>query len=147
MLQFGFQVSHLMFLVMSSKHGYIDPTYQYLSNARLAIHVIDNISRGCSIIRSSLYFVIQVSRGLTPNPDLQCNRHIKFQALLAHAQSLGAECIATGHYARLRHAKDGNLLFYCPSTLWSDTEFLEQTMVTCLELLTSMLLSAHVDPH
>lgn len=53
-----------------------------------------------------------MSRGLTPNPDLQCNREIKFQALLAHARSLGAECVATGHYARVRHDEDGEGRIY-----------------------------------
>lgn len=38
--------------------------------------------------------------GLTPNPDVDCNRIIKFGAFLHHAQRLGADSIATGHYAR-----------------------------------------------
>lgn len=42
------------------------------------------------------------AKGLTPNPDLACNRAIKFDALLQHAQALGADTLATGHYARLR---------------------------------------------
>ena len=36
-----------------------------------------------------------------------CNRHIKFDALLRFATDMGAECVATGHYARLRHDPDG----------------------------------------
>ncbi|GAB4823030.1 hypothetical protein N2152v2_010076 [Parachlorella kessleri] len=48
-------------------------------------------------------FLAQCSRGLTPNPDLACNRHIKFDALLDFATQLGAPLVATGHYARLRH--------------------------------------------
>ncbi|KAL3152537.1 hypothetical protein ABBQ32_001565 [Trebouxia sp. C0010 RCD-2024] len=47
------------------------------------------------------HFVAQYSKGLTPNPDLECNRSIKFGALLRHAQSLGADRVATGHYARV----------------------------------------------
>ena len=40
--------------------------------------------------------------GATPNPDLACNRHIKFGALLEHcSRSLGADLLATGHYARI----------------------------------------------
>ncbi|NHA14390.1 tRNA 2-thiouridine(34) synthase MnmA [Thioalkalivibrio sp. XN279] len=39
-------------------------------------------------------------RGVTPNPDVLCNREIKFGSFLAHARRLGAEAIATGHYAR-----------------------------------------------
>ena len=53
-------------------------------------------------------FVAQYSRGLTPNPDLECNRSIKFDALLKYAKGLGAERVATGHYARLVRSEDGN---------------------------------------
>ncbi len=40
--------------------------------------------------------------GRTPNPDVLCNRHIKFGALVDHAQRLGADAVATGHYAGIR---------------------------------------------
>jgi tRNA-specific 2-thiouridylase len=46
------------------------------------------------------YFVDGYRRGLTPNPCIACNDHIKFGALLAFAQARGAEFVATGHYAR-----------------------------------------------
>ena len=45
-------------------------------------------------------FLSELDAGRTPNPDLLCNRHIKFDAFLTHAQRLGASRIATGHYAR-----------------------------------------------
>ena len=45
--------------------------------------------------------------GGTPNPDLSCNRHIKFGHFAEHARQLGADHVATGHYARLRRA-DGD---------------------------------------
>lgn len=41
-------------------------------------------------------FLAQCARGLTPNPDLACNRHIKFDALLDFADSLKAPLVATG---------------------------------------------------
>ena len=47
------------------------------------------------------HFLDEYSAGRTPNPDILCNKEIKFRAFLEHAQSLGAEKIATGHYARL----------------------------------------------
>jgi tRNA-specific 2-thiouridylase len=53
-------------------------------------------------------FVEGLKKGLTPNPDLLCNREIKFKALLETAESLGADFLATGHYCR-RDA-DGRLL-------------------------------------
>ena len=48
------------------------------------------------------YFLEEYRIGRTPNPDIMCNREIKFKAFLDHAQVLGAERIATGHYVRTR---------------------------------------------
>jgi tRNA-specific 2-thiouridylase len=48
-------------------------------------------------------FLREYSAGRTPNPDILCNAEIKFKAFLDHAMRLGAEKIATGHYARVRH--------------------------------------------
>ena len=48
------------------------------------------------------HFLDEYSAGRTPNPDILCNKEIKFRAFLEHAQTLGAEKIATGHYARIR---------------------------------------------
>lgn len=47
-------------------------------------------------------FLREYSAGRTPNPDVLCNAEIKFKAFLDHAMDLGAELIATGHYARIR---------------------------------------------
>lgn len=47
-------------------------------------------------------FLAEYQAGRTPNPDIFCNSEIKFRAFLDHALSLGADCIATGHYARIR---------------------------------------------
>ncbi len=46
------------------------------------------------------YFVGSYAEGLTPNPCIACNDHIKFGALMRRAQELGAEAIATGHYVQ-----------------------------------------------
>ena len=51
-------------------------------------------------------FLREYQAGRTPNPDVLCNAEIKFKAFLDHAMRLGAECIATGHYARVRE-RDG----------------------------------------
>jgi len=48
------------------------------------------------------HFLAEHRRGRTPNPDILCNKEIKFRAFLDHARRLGADYIATGHYARLR---------------------------------------------
>jgi tRNA-specific 2-thiouridylase len=46
------------------------------------------------------HFLAEYRAGRTPNPDILCNREIKFRAFLDYALELGADCIATGHYAR-----------------------------------------------
>lgn len=53
------------------------------------------------------YFLDELKRGRTPNPDIMCNKYIKFDMFAKEAHKLGADYIATGHYARL---KDGKLL-------------------------------------
>ncbi|MGU3472971.1 tRNA 2-thiouridine(34) synthase MnmA [Paenibacillus sp. D51F] len=52
------------------------------------------------------YFLDEYRRGRTPNPDVMCNREIKFGEFLAKAKSLGADYLATGHYARVE--RDGS---------------------------------------
>jgi tRNA-uridine 2-sulfurtransferase len=50
-------------------------------------------------------FLREYQAGRTPNPDVLCNAEIKFKAFLDHAMRLGAQKIATGHYARVREVK------------------------------------------
>ena len=47
------------------------------------------------------YFLDEYKKGRTPNPDIICNKEIKFKAFLEHALKLGADYLATGHYARI----------------------------------------------
>lgn len=47
------------------------------------------------------YFLEEYKAGRTPNPDVMCNKEIKFKAFLEHALQLGADYVATGHYARV----------------------------------------------
>ena len=51
------------------------------------------------------HFLHEYAAGRTPNPDVLCNSEIKFRAFLDHALALGADCIATGHYARVRRGE------------------------------------------
>ncbi len=53
-------------------------------------------------------FLAEYKAGRTPNPDVLCNAEIKFKAFLDHAMAMGAERIATGHYARLEE-RDGSI--------------------------------------
>lgn len=52
------------------------------------------------------YFLDEYRAGRTPNPDVMCNKEIKFKAFLEHALKLGADYLATGHYARVEF-RDG----------------------------------------
>ena len=56
------------------------------------------------------YFLDEYKKGRTPNPDVMCNKEIKFKAFLDYAIKLGADYVATGHYARIiREEKDGKI--------------------------------------
>ena len=53
------------------------------------------------------HFLAEYKAGRTPNPDILCNKEIKFRAFLDYALELGADAIATGHYARIARDEDG----------------------------------------
>ena len=54
-----------------------------------------------------VHFIRDIKEGLTPNPDVMCNREVKFAVFVEHARRLGAERVATGHYARIEPTADG----------------------------------------
>lgn len=55
------------------------------------------------------YFIEGYSHGVTPNPCMMCNRHMRFGTLLKRALSVGADFLATGHYAQLQQAAQGKI--------------------------------------
>ncbi|MGX7446915.1 tRNA 2-thiouridine(34) synthase MnmA [Dolosigranulum pigrum] len=55
------------------------------------------------------YFLDEYKKGRTPNPDVICNKEIKFKAFLDYAMDLGADYVATGHYARVERDDDGTV--------------------------------------
>ena len=59
------------------------------------------------------YFVRSYEMGLTPNPCVQCNRHLKFTYFLDRALELGYDAIATGHYAQVRQDADTGRFLLC----------------------------------
>ena len=73
------------------------------------------------------YFVEEYSRGRTPNPCVACNNWIKFGKLWEYAESLGADLIATGHYARLAAGGDRQ----APSLLRGRDHTKDQSYVLC----------------
>ena len=56
------------------------------------------------------YFLDEYKKGRTPNPDVMCNKEIKFKVFLDYAMTLGADYIATGHYAKVIHSDKGSIL-------------------------------------
>ena len=72
------------------------------------------------------YFLDEYKKNRTPNPDVMCNKYIKFDAFLHHAESLGADYIAMGHYARVRHEKDKSYLLRGVDNNKDQTYFLSQ---------------------
>jgi tRNA-specific 2-thiouridylase len=70
------------------------------------------------------YFCQEYQRGRTPNPCIACNRLIKFGLLLDKALSLGADYLATGHYARVEHSRDGHRLLKATDTTRDQSYFL-----------------------
>lgn len=53
-------------------------------------------------------FVDEYTAGRTPNPCVQCNKHVKFDLLLEKMREFGCETLVTGHYARIRRSRDGS---------------------------------------
>lgn len=71
-------------------------------------------------------FVRCYESGLTPNPCIECNKHLKFSKFLEHASLLGCNYVATGHYAQIRRDQDTGryLLFKATDTAKDQTYFL-----------------------
>ena len=72
------------------------------------------------------YFLAEYKAGRTPNPDVLCNREIKFGPFLQEAKKLGADYIATGHYCKISHENGVHLLQKAKDENKDQTYFLNQ---------------------
>lgn len=72
------------------------------------------------------HFLAEYAAGRTPNPDVLCNREIKFRHFLDAARGLGAEAIATGHYARIARGRGGAKLLRAADRDKDQSYFLHQ---------------------
>lgn len=72
------------------------------------------------------YFLEEYKRNRTPNPDILCNKEIKFKAFLKKAEEMGADYIAMGHYARVIHDGDKHYLLRGVDSNKDQTYFLSQ---------------------
>ncbi|MBO0587037.1 tRNA 2-thiouridine(34) synthase MnmA [Sporosarcina sp. E16_8] len=79
------------------------------------------------------YFLEEYKAGRTPNPDVMCNKEIKFKAFLEHAMSLGADYLATGHYAQVVEVDGGVSMLRGKDANKDQTYFLNQLSQAQLE--------------
>lgn len=108
----GYQVSGLFMQNWEAKHE--DPyctAEQDLSDARAVSDTLNIPLHTVNFAKTYWQNVFQeclndFEKGITPNPDILCNKEIKFKVFLEHAKTLGANYIATGHY--VRKSKQGN---------------------------------------
>ena len=78
------------------------------------------------------HFLQEYQAGRTPNPDVLCNREIKFRAFLEYATELGADSIATGHYVRTQEADGETWLLKGRDSNKDQSYFLCEVNETCL---------------
>lgn len=69
------------------------------------------------------YFVEEYLHGRTPNPCIACNRYVKWESLLSRSLSIGADYIATGHYARVVKLENGRYTLRRSATLAKDQTY------------------------
>lgn len=79
------------------------------------------------------YFLDEYKKGRTPNPDVLCNREIKFGPFKEYAEKLGADYIATGHYCGIRHDDGVHYLLKAKDQNKDQTYFLNQLSQAQLE--------------
>jgi tRNA-uridine 2-sulfurtransferase len=96
----------------------------HLHSANFAAEYWDNVFE---------HFLKEYSAGRTPNPDVLCNREIKFKAFLEYANELGADFIATGHYVRKQSVDNQTLLLKGLDGNKDQSYFLCEVGENCLE--------------
>lgn len=106
----------------------------------IKLHRIDFIEEYWNTVFT--YFLNEYKKYRTPNPDVMCNKYIKFNAFLKQAENLGADYIAMGHYARVRHEKDKSYLLRGVDTNKDQSYFL--CMITQEELRKSLFPIGHL---
>lgn len=69
------------------------------------------------------YFVREYQLGRTPNPCIACNRYVKWEALLNRSMEIGADYIATGHYAAIKKLSNGRYTIACSKSAGKDQSY------------------------
>ncbi len=78
-------------------------------------------------------FLSEYKLGRTPNPDILCNKYIKFDAFFRFAFEQGFDMVATGHYARVEHTPEGSFMYKAADENKDQTYFLSQINASALE--------------
>lgn len=107
-----------------------DPSYedniailkQTSSSLNIPLHELNLEAEFQSLVID--YFCQEYSQGRTPNPCPICNKHIKFGRLLRRALAMGADYLATGHYARVEKSPEGYCLLKAADTAKDQSYFL-----------------------
>jgi tRNA-specific 2-thiouridylase len=112
-LEQGFDVTGIHFFTGFEPPGTKDQYQEALSSAAECIGIgLVTVNLSFDFARLvATPFVNAYAAGLTPNPCLLCNRRIKFGILLEKARQMGADRLATGHYARLATNEEGPMLY------------------------------------
>lgn len=106
--QAGFSCIGATMHLQDTAHSQIADAQSVAQRLDIPFHVFDfRDSFQCLVMDA---FVRAYESGATPNPCVECNRHLKFGLLLEKALELGCECVVTGHYARIaKHPETGRL--------------------------------------
>ena len=111
-----------------NKKDKCDAQYEWEDAQKIAQHIgvsiekIDFIEEYWNFVFK--YFIDEYKKGRTPNPDILCNKYIKFGFFLSYANKIGYEHIATGHYAKKEIDGKNVLLKKCKDTSKDQTYFL-----------------------
>lgn len=119
----GYEVVGVMLRLWAGEQGVVDEETGFVHNRCCTPNAVDDARALCDAIGAPFYlknleekfkqivvtpFIDDYVSGKTPNPCLNCNRTVRFTHLLNIARSLGADYLATGHYARVQRADDGS---------------------------------------
>ncbi len=96
----------------------------------LVLHRVDFIKEYWEEVFS--FFLSEYKKGRTPNPDILCNKFIKFDHFFDYAMKNGFDCVATGHYARVVHHKDHSELLKAFDLNKDQSYFLAQVLQKAL---------------
>lgn len=139
----GFDVHaiYLKFWKWKDNETYLQNLKKTVQDIESQVKITFSLIDAAEIMRETVVddFINQLKIGMTPSPCIRCNPLIKFRLLLHYADEHSIEKIATGHYARVIQAKDGESLLYRAKDKSKD-----QSYMLCL--LTQSILSRTVFP-